>query len=199
LKKLMTASSEGNGFCGIDFEPVFKALNDALSKANQTLALVCAGGYVLQLHGYRATADVDAFYQSNAALENIIRKVGDEFGINKADELWLNNSISNMNPEPPDMYCKPLYSFSNLVVKAVELWYLIGMKLKSGRSQDLEDVAAILKHDHIVQPLELLSDLASMKFDVDISVLLDVFGKAHGIEWLEQFYTENESKLREYF
>jgi len=165
----------------------------------QSLELVCAGGYVMQRHGYKATSDVDAFYKSNAVIEAIIRKVGDEFGINKPDELWLNNSISHMNPVPPAQFCELAHEFSNLSVKAVIITYVIGMKLISGRDQDLRDVGEILKKDKNEQPFELLSTLVGMEFDVDISGLLDAYERAHGMEWLEDFYTKNQEDLRKYF
>ena len=112
-------SSDGT----IDFKPVFEYLNKELQKIEQTLNLVCAGGYVMQLHGYRASADVDAFYVSNAELDEIIHHVGEVFDINKPDELWLNNSIANKNPKPPDEYIKPVYEFSNLTINAVDIIY----------------------------------------------------------------------------
>ena len=120
----------------IDFESVFKRLNDELFQAGQLLELVCAGGYVLQRHGYKATLDVDAFYKSNAHIDEIIKKVGDEFNINKSDELWLNNSIINFNSEPPAKYCVLVYQFSNLVVKEVNITYLIGMKVLLRRKRN---------------------------------------------------------------
>ena len=85
-----------NNNAAIAFEPVFRSLNDDLIRINESLELVCAGGYVMQLNGYRSTSDTDAFYKSNAAIDDAILKVGDAFGINKPDELWLNNSISNL-------------------------------------------------------------------------------------------------------
>ena len=121
MRKLIPVGNNGK----IDFEPAFKRLNEELSHVGHSLELVCAGGYVMQLHGYKSTSDVDAFYSSNTMIDSIIRNVGDEFGINKPDELWLNNSISNMNPEPSDKYCQLVYSFSNLIVKAVDIVYLI--------------------------------------------------------------------------
>jgi len=178
---------------------VFKSLNDELMKINTALDLVCAGGYVMQLHGYRATMDVDAFYENSSEIEEAIKKVGIKHKINKRDELWLNNSIANMNPQPPDDYCEIIHAFSNLSVKAVGIKYLIGMKITSGREQDLLDVADILKHDNNETPFELLTTINKMGFVIDISVLLDVYGEAHGIEWLDEFYLKNEKKLREYF
>jgi hypothetical protein len=153
----------------------------------------------MQLHGYRGTVDVDAFYESNTLIDDIIKKVGDELNINRRDELWLNNSIANMNPTPSQEHCEIAYEFPNLLVKAVSIKYLIGMKLVSGREQDLIDVAAILKNENNEQPFELLTQLEIIGFSVDISDLLDAFGTAHGIEWLDNFYGNNETKLREYF
>ena len=195
MQRLIRANNDGK----IDFKPVFEMLNDELSRINESLELVCAGGYVMQRHGFRATVDVDAFYRSNAEIEAAIRKVGDAFGINHVDELWLNNSISNMNPAPPDAYCELAHQFSNLVVKAVDIDYLIGMKLVSIREQDLKDVAAILKRDNNEKPLELMSKLTGMGFDIDISILLDVFEAAYGMDWLDEFYRKNETELQKYF
>ena len=183
----------------IDFELVFRMLNDELAEQKVSLSLVCAGGYVLQLNGYRGTNDVDAFFKSSAVIDSIIRKVGDKFGINKPDELWLNNSISNMNPAPPDIYCKLVYQFSNLTVLAVDLIYLVGMKLTSARGQDIKDVAEIIKNTKELKPFELLKTLARMDFTIDISILLDAYGEALGMEWLEEFYKTHEEELGRLF
>ena len=181
------------------FELAFRSLNDELVIIGESLELVCAGGYVMQLNGYRSTLDIDAFYNSNAAINEAIRKVGDELGINKPDELWLNNSISNLNPEPTDRYTNAVCQYSNLVVKTVNLVYLMGMKLVSAREQDLMDVSDILKNHEGLQPLELLSDLTAIGFEVDIAILLDAYERVRGMEWLETFYKEKESVLRMYF
>ena len=183
----------------INFEPVFKSMNEELSQVGQTLSVICAGGYVMQLNGYRGTLDVDAFYDTSQTIEAIIRKVGETNGINKPDELWLNNSIMNMNPKPPDEYCEPLYQFSNLAIKAVSITYLMGMKLASGREQDLLDVGYILKKNKDEKPFELLSELNGMKFDIDISGLLDAYEKAYGMDWLDEFYLSNQEELRKHF
>ena len=183
----------------IDFEPVFRLMNEELLKVGQTLVLICAGGYVMQLNGYRGTVDVDAFYDSNTTIEAVIRKVGDTFGINKPDELWLNNSIANMNPKPPDEYCELVYHFSNLVVKSVSITYLLGMKLASGREQDLMDAGDILKKNKNEKPFALLSELIGLRFDIDISGLLDAYEKAYGMDWLDEFYVNNQDELRKYF
>ena len=191
--------SNSGSFAATDFEQAFKMLNNELLKINESLKLICAGGFVLQLNGYRGTADIDAFYRSNAAIDNAIRKVGDVLGINKPDELWLNNSIANMNQVPQDRYCVVVYELSKLTVMAVEMDYLIGMKLFSARGQDLKDVADILRNNADLQPFDLLAKLVDMSFDIDISILLDAFESARGMEWLDAFYRKNEGELRKYF
>jgi len=189
----------GNGENVIDFEPVFVRLNNDLSVIDQSLEIVCVGGYVMQLHGYRGTADIDAFFESNASIKEIIRKVGDEFEINSPDELWLNNSVSNKNPIPPPWHREEVYRFSHLTVMKVDIIYLLGMKLESGREQDLRDVAAIVKDNNDKQPLKLFSKLKEIGFNLDISVVIDAFEQVHGMEWLERFYIANESDLRDLY
>jgi len=188
-----------NSNCIIDFDPVFERLNEELSITGHSLELVCAGGYVMQRYGYKATADVDAFYTSTAAIEAIIRKVGDEFGINRPDELWLNNSIARFNPEPSSKHYKLALSFSNLIVNEVDITYLIGMKLISGREQDMVDIGTILEQDNNQDPFRLFSELIEMNFSIDISGLLDAYEKAHGMNWLDKFYQNNQDELRRFF
>ena len=199
MKSLIRESDGGRS--QIDFEPVFKRLNEELAKIGQSLELICAGGYVMQLQGHIATTDVDAFYKSNSEVEKVIRKIGDEFGINKEDELWLNNSISEFNKKPPEQYCELKYSMSNLTVGIVNILYVVGMKLspQSARPKDLDHVASYLKDSGSKQPFELSSQLVKMGFnDIDISVLMEAYGNAYGLEWLADFYTNNESKLQTY-
>jgi len=183
----------------IDFNLVFERLNDELSKIKQSLELICAGGYVMQLHGYKSTVDVDAFFKTNVQIDTAIRKVGDEFGINQPDELWLNNSIANLNPEPPIDHQKLVHQLSNLTIKAVDIPYLIGMKLKSSRNRDLVDVAAILKNNENMELFGLITTLECIGFNVDISAILEVYGIAHGEAWLAKFYIDNEAVLQKLF
>ena len=182
----------------IDFEAVFKKFNEELSKTGNNLELICAGGYVMQRHGYRTTLDIDAFYKNDKNIDEIIKKVGNEFKINNNDELWLNNSIYNINPEPPDKYCVLVYKFSNLVVKEVNLTYLIGMKLFSQRFQDLKDVSIIIRQNNNEQPFELMKELNDMKFNIDVSLLLEAYEMAYGMEWLNNFYISNSEELLKY-
>jgi len=183
----------------INFKPAFEMLNDELAKIGQFLEVVCVGGYVMQLHGFRGTMDIDAFYKSNTALDNAIRRVGDKLSINQPDEAWLNNSVANTNPAPSSAHIETVHQFSNLSVMKIDILYLMGMKLYSGRKQDLRDVATILVRDNNKQPLELLAKLENISFKLDISVVLDAYEEAYGMDWLKQFYIENEAMLEKLY
>jgi len=38
-----------------------------------------------------------------------------------------------------------------------------------------------------------------MKFEIDISSLLDAYEKAYGMDWLDAFYINNQNELQKYF
>jgi len=57
----------------------------------------------------------------------------------------------------------------------------------------------ILRQDNNEQPFELLDKLKDMKFDIDISLLLEAFEMAYGMNWLDNFYNANAEELRKYF
>jgi len=197
MSSLITANEDGINV--VDFYQAFEKLNVELAKINQNLDLICVGGYVMQLHGFRGTVDVDAFFDSNTEIDSAIHRVGDELGINEPDENWLNNSASNMNDKPPSDYTEVVHKFSNLTVMKVTIAYLVGMKLNSGRDRDLRDVQKILKSNNDEQPLKLLSELKKMGFEIDISVILDIYHEVYGMDWLETFYRNNQEELSELF
>ena len=179
---------------------VFEELNSRLSDEELKLTVICAGGYVLSHYGMRNTQDIDGFFKSNQKIEQLIEEVGKKFGINTAEELWLNNSVQNMNERPPEDICEVLYDFSNLKVLIPPLDYVAGMKLSSAREQDVQDVGAIIRKLEINDPDELLNRLHRYGlFHVDESVLLESFGIAYGMEWLEKYYVEHEEELNRRF
>jgi hypothetical protein len=58
---------------------------------------------------------------------------------------------------------------------------------------------SILKRENNKQPFELLTKLFDMKFNIDISNLLDAYEKAYGMDWLDEFYVLNQDYLRRFF
>lgn len=181
-------------------KPVFEELNKELIKAKLKLIIICVGGYVLEYHGLRATQDVDAFYKESREINEIVAQVGERFGINTFEELWLNNSVANMNKQPPLSLCEMLYDFESLSVFIAPIEYVLGMKMESARSQDLKDIAEIIKYKQFRSPFETFDNLKKMGFDlIDFSMLLEGFSYAYGIDWLEEFFTKNQNKLREYY
>ena len=175
---------------------IFKELNRKLKEKGIFLTVICVGGFVLSHYGMRTTLDVEGFYDTSRTLDAIIREVGNTFGINTKDELWLNNSVQNMNPRPPEEICDILYQFSNLKIFMAPLDYVAGMKLESGREQDLEDVAAIIRKCAFQTPEELVLRLQQYGFKrADESLLLEAFGLAYGMDWLEKYFMENQEEI----
>ena len=129
----------------MDKTPLFAELNDNLANENITLEIICAGGFVLEYYNLRGTQDVDAFYTENEKIRNIIQQVGEKYNANEPDELWLNNSVANMNRIPPRKICTPVFQFSHLTVLMPPLDYILGMKLESGRERDKHDSAEIIR------------------------------------------------------
>ncbi len=175
-----------------DDEILFKILNKKLREAGEFLDLICAGGYVLSYYSLKSTQDIDSFYSSNKKIDAIIKSIGDDYGLNTQDEVWLNNSIQNMNKRPPLEVCKTIFSFSNLTVRIPPLDYVLCMKLYSARRKDIKDAAKIVKKYEIKSQKEIENILKKYNFSfADDSIVLEVLGEAYGMEWLEEYYKNN--------
>jgi len=93
-----------------------------------------------------------------------------------------------------------LYQLSNLTVLAAPIEYILGMKLESGREQDLKDIGMIIRYKHFTSPFLLFDWLKEEGFaQIDFSMLLEGFSYAYGMEWLESFYKENQEELKKFF
>lgn len=175
---------------------LFTELNDRLKEKDIDLTIICVGGFVLSHYGLRATHDIDGFFRATREITESIRDVGEKYGINTEEELWLNNSVQNMNIAPDEKICDVLYEFSNLKVLIPPLTYIAGMKMQSAREQDIKDAAAIIRQQKVETPEELKKQLRSYGIDgIDDSIILESFGEAYGMEWLEKYYIENEDKF----
>lgn len=101
-----------------------------------------------------------------------------------------------MNAPPTEELCEILYKASNLKVLIPPLDYIAGMKLMSARDQDIKDVSAIIRKQKIASPEILSKSLREYGFGtVDESLLLEAFGEAYGMDWLERYYIENEGNF----
>jgi hypothetical protein len=180
-------------------DKAFKLLNDKLRENNLTLEITCAGGFVLQILGIRATMDVDAFFIASSKINSIIEEVGNELDINEEDEIWLNNSIANLNAEPEDKFKEIYKTYSNLNIYIVQPKYLIGMKIKSGREKDFKDASLLIKKLDIKDPILFRKELNSMGFKrLDFADVLACFGDAYGHRWLANLYKDNSDLLFKY-
>ena len=178
----------------------FELLNEELANEGLNLALICVGGYVLEQYGFRTTQDIDAFYNETPKVKEVIYRVGQQLGLNTSEELWLNNSVANLNPQPLFEFCEVLYSFENLTVYVVSLDYLLGMKLTSARAQDLKDVGDIIKYRGLDSPIALYKFLRKNGFKtIDFAYILEGFSRAYGMDWLRDFFEKHQEELRSYY
>ena len=177
-------------------ESLFSELNNELRKHGQSMTIICVGGYVLQHYGIKETNDIDGFFDSTPKIDTIIRQVGEKFGVNNDGECWLNNSVQNLNCSPPKDICKPLHEFTNLKILAPPPEYIAGMKLRAGRERDIEDVTLIVKKLNLDNIDKFKKELAKYDFgSIDDSLIIEAFGRAYGMEWIENYYIDQE----EYF
>lgn len=178
----------------------FELLNEELAKEGLNLSLICVGGFVLEHYGFRSTQDVDAFYKVTPEIKEIIYRVGEQLGLNTSEELWLNNSVANLNPQPPFEFCEVLYSFENLTIYTVSLDYLLGMKLTSAREQDLKDVGDIIRYRELQSPIILYKFLKTNGFKtLDFAYVLEGFNLAYGMDWLHEYFEKHQEELRRYY
>ena len=115
------------------------------------------GASILANYGFRdVTYDIDAIMQAASAMEDAIRKVGDELGLPSG---WLNSDFKNTSSYPPRLLEHSVYykTFSNvLTIRTVSGEYLIAMKLMSARKykNDISDIVGILaEHKRAGKPL----------------------------------------------
>ena len=179
-----------------DEKLLFEELNEKLQQKRLDLTLICVGGFVLDYYGIRGTMDIDAFYDESQPIHDLIYEIGKAHNLNTPEELWINNSVQNLNTKPPEEICKTIYEFSNLKVLIPPLDYVAGMKLISGRENDIEDVAQIIKHLNINDIYEFKRKLKSYEFgDADDALIIESFGIAYGMKWLTDYYIKNEQEV----
>ena len=173
------------------FNKLFQELNTELKKIDKKVDLICVGGFVLEYYSIRSTIDVDAFFENDSEFNTLIKKVGDKLHANE-EELWLNNSVSNMNKKPDIGICSKVYSLSNINIYIPPIEYIIGMKASTGREKDVEDIGLLIKVLEDKKPFDLKRRVDSYGFDMDESILLEGYGNAYGLDWLVEFYKNNE-------
>lgn len=116
--------------------------------------------------------------------------------MNEPEELWLNNNVANMNRVPSRSICEKAFSYSNLTVFVPPLSYILGMKLESGRDRDRQDAGDIIKLIKIRSIKDVTNKLKEYGFQPDLSLILEVFEIAYGMEWLAEYMTEHPDELR---
>ena len=180
----------------MDSDKLFKDLNDELAKNDMTLELICVGGFALEYYDLRGTKDIDAFYQENSDLMKIIEKIGKDNQIDMTEERWLNNSVSNLNRRPPKKVCRQILGYSNLSVMIPSLEYILGMKFESARNRDIDDASLIIKTKDLRDVAQLFKTLRDFGFQPDLSLILEAFEIAYGVEWLSNYLEEHLEEIK---
>ncbi|WP_240622433.1 hypothetical protein [Streptococcus agalactiae] len=101
-----------------------------------------------------------------------------------------------MNKIPPRSICIKAFSYSNLTVLVPPLSYILGMKLDSGRDRDRQDAGDIIKLAKIRSIKEVINKLKEYGFQPDLSLILETFEIAYGMEWLAEYMTEHPDEFR---
>lgn len=103
-----------------------------------------------------------------------------------------------MNRIPPRSICEKAYGYSNLTVLVPPLSYILGMKLDSGRDRDRQDAGEIIKLVKIRSIKDVITKLKEYGFQPNISMVLEVFEIAYGMEWLAEYMNEHYEEFRRY-
>lgn len=72
------------------------------------------------------------------------------------------------------------------------------MKLDSGRDKVRQDVGEIIKLVKIRSIKDIINKLKEYSFQPDLSLILEVFETAYGIEWLAEYMSEHYEEFRHY-
>ena len=178
----------------IDGKKLFLELNLQLKKINKKLSIICVGGYVLDYYDIKKTQGIDDFFDKAPELRKMIDNIGTRLNMNPKGEAWLNNSVQNLNIKPPTKICTTIFNLSNLKIMIPPLEYIVGMKLKSNRDNDISDVVKIIKFLEVKDIEKFRQDIEKYNFgDIDESLLLEVFGEAYGMNWLQDYLSKSET------
>ena len=70
------------------------------------------------------------------------------------------------------------------------------MKLESGRDRDRQDVGDIIRLVKIRSMKGVINKLKEYGFQSDLSLILEAFEIAYGMEWLAEYMAEHPDELR---
>ena len=72
------------------------------------------------------------------------------------------------------------------------------MKLDSGRDKDKQDAGEIIKLVKTRSIKDIINKLKEYSFQPDLSLILEVFEIAYGMEWLTEYMSEHYEEFRHY-
>ncbi len=145
----------------IDFylRELAKAYKKMGGKDTPAEIILIGGAAILANYGFREmTYDMDAIINASSAMNDAIRRVGDEYQLPVG---WLNTDFRHTKSFTPKLiqFSKYYKTFSGILsVRTITGEYLIAMKMVSARQykNDLSDIVGIVgEHQHNNNPLTL--------------------------------------------
>jgi hypothetical protein len=125
-------------------------LNEELKKGNIHGDLLLLGGAVMvtQIHNRKSTVDIDvSIIAPNAKMYSLVLKAIETVTQEKSlPDQWLNDDVSIITDQvgrPRQL--KPWLQLSNLTAYVPDLYYMMALKVFSGRSQDYRDIQALAR------------------------------------------------------
>lgn len=176
----------------MEYDLLFRRLDERLAEENIDLEIFCIGGFVLEYHSLKATCDIDAFYESNDKIDQIIREVGDEYKANMS-EAWLNNNIQTLMSKPtdPDIQWQRVFNGQYLKAYIASLENVLIDKTFASRQKDIEDMASILRQLNMKHPTKMFEALIWSEGEVDPRVVFEAYVRAFGEDELLMRLQEN--------
>lgn len=142
-----------------DVVQLLDELETRLQDRGIALHVQIVGGAALLLHNLvdRATADIDARYESADVVDAVVAEMARDYGL---PDRWLNNRAVAFLPDEMS-WMAPLGSSS--AIRLADLKSLAAMKLAAERQKDIEDLGQIARALGIDDP-EQLVDIAYAKY-----------------------------------
>ena len=70
------------------------------------------------------------------------------------------------------------------------------MKFESARNRDIDDASLIIKTKDLRDVAQLFKTLKDLGFQPDLSLILEAFEIAYGVEWLSNYLEEHLEEIK---
>ncbi len=142
-----------------DIRGLLGDLSDELAQRGVTADVFLVGGAAMALayNSRRATRDVDGVFEPKQVVYDAAAVVGERRGVGA---YWLNDAVKAYL-HGPDPQARPVFEGAGLRVDVASPEYLLAMKLRAARPEDVEDIRVLYAacgYDRAEPGLELAQD-----------------------------------------